>query len=255
MGNTKRAPVGAVPVVPIVPVVSVVPVVPVVPSAPAVNGTTSLSDSLTMANNLKAAITLFASGSGLQILSQLTDLIPELNNDIQKKDGQIQGLSAQLVAEKETHSADQMKQLKVFSNMYDAWRDEKAILQSTAKAQKKYIEKKSKEVMALQTKLDDMKAAGNKIESMYKEKASILREKEARIEALEEHHKKAKADAQDLTDKLNQSRTRVTQQETILGDYKHKHDKLEEEYIATKKERDEVLSYAAPLNKVDLPML
>jgi chromosome segregation ATPase len=213
---------------------------------------TPLSDSLIMANNIKAAITAFASDSGLQMLSQLIDRIPELNKDIVKKDGQIQELSAQLATGKENHFADQQKQLQVFADMYDAWRDEKARLQSTAEGRQKDLEEKIKEMTALQATLDDLKIKAKNLETKLKEKVSILKEKEQKIEALEKLHQKVQANAEEYSVKLGQSRIRVTQQETILGDYKAEHERLKKEYATTKKERDEVLGYSAPMNEVNL---
>jgi chromosome segregation ATPase len=213
---------------------------------------TPLSDSLIMANNIKAAITAFASDSGLQMLSQLIDRIPELNKDIVKKDDQIQELSAQLATGKENHFADQQKQLQVFADMYDAWRDEKARLQSTAEGRKKDLEEKIKEMAALQATLDDLKIKSKNLETKLKEKVSTLKEKEQKIEALEKLHQKVQANAEEYSVKLGQSRIRVTQQETILGDYKAEHERLKKEYATTKKERDEVLGYSAPMNEVNL---
>lgn len=218
----------------------------------AVSGTTPLSDSLTMAINIKAAITAFASDSGLQMLSQLIDQIPELKKDIVKKDRQIQELSAQLATEKKNHSADQQKQLQVFTDVYDAWRDEKAKLQSTAERRKKDSDDKSKDMTTLQATLDDLRTKGKSLEAKFKEKVSIVKEKEQKIEALEKLHQKAHANAEEYSVKLGQSRIRVTQQETILGDYKAEHDRLKIEYAATRKERDEVLSYSAPMHEVNL---
>lgn len=219
---------------------------------PAVNGISSLSDSLSMAQNLRAAISSFASQEGFHILSQLTDLIPQLNKNIGERDDRIEGLVKQVEIERNSHSTEQQKQLEVYSGKYDTWKEEKAIFQKTIEELQNEIHKEHSAVTARQNELEDYKAKGRELESKYKEKVAKLKGKDQEIKDLRDKLRESEADAADSSKNWSESRDREAKLQASLKMSRDQHNKLKQEFGVTNERLNELLSFTTPLHDVDL---
>ncbi|KAH8704351.1 hypothetical protein GQ44DRAFT_778190 [Phaeosphaeriaceae sp. PMI808] len=221
-------------------------------ASPAINGMASLSDSLRMAENLKASITFFSSDNGFHALSQLTDQIPQLEKDIKGRDDRIKELTAQLDTERKHHVAEQRSGLENYNRKYDEYNDEKAALKRRIDGLQTSIQEKDTATTALQNELENYKTIGRELETKFKAKIAKLKEKEQEIENLRAELQKVRTSADDSSKKLSESRSRVVKLEGSLKESKNRHDSLKTEFDETNGRLNELLSFSAPLDDLDL---
>jgi chromosome segregation ATPase len=217
-----------------------------------VNGISSLPDSLRKAQDIKAAIVSFVSETGFDELSRLADRIPQLEKETREKDDQIEVLTTQLDNERKQHVAEQQKELRTYNRMYDEFRDGKTLLQNRVDELQDALQKKDTAVAGLQKELEDFKTKGRELEAKFKAKITKLKEKEQDIASLQEQLQEAQASADNSSKKLSESRGRVVKLEESLEKSRSQHDNLKTEFDATTGKLNELLSFAVPLDDLDL---
>ncbi|KAF2815691.1 uncharacterized protein BDZ99DRAFT_514338 [Mytilinidion resinicola] len=218
----------------------------------AINGITSISDSLRMAQDLKAAIESFASNVGFQTLSHLVDQIPQLREDIRAKDNQLKELHALLESQRDDHSTEQQKVLSIYEKRYDKYKEELGTLQGTIARLQTDIHDKEEKRAEIQTTLEVVKANGRKLESKHEAKISKLKEREHEITDLKTQVQESQAKATEFSKKLSESRDRVAKLEESLDKTRREHEGLKKEFEGTDGQLKELLNFSAPLDDRNL---
>jgi len=220
--------------------------------ADSVIGITSLSDSVRMAQDLQAAIASFATGDGFLILSRLTDRIPVLEQDIEKKGNQISQLTLQLATEKENHSTYDQKQLSTYNDRYDAWKSKEASFHATMEELQKGLEAREIKNRALDKEGEELKAKSRGLAEKFKVNTAELKEKEQEVKRLKQQLTEARTSASGYAKQLSESQSRITMLETSSETDRKESEKLKADCNLYKDRLNQVISFSVTLKKLNL---
>jgi chromosome segregation ATPase len=219
---------------------------------PAINGITSMSDSLSMAQNLKAAVESIASNEGFRTFSHLIDQIPQLEKDIETKENQLKELYSQLRSERDNHSTQEQNALSAYDKKYDMFKKENATLQDKIAQLQTDVKGKEGKNTELQTALERVETIGRKLKAEYDTKTSRLKEREQEITDLKNQAQGFQATAIESSKKLSEARNRVAKLEESLDKSIRQHEVLKKDFNETEGRLEELLNFSVPLRDRDL---
>ncbi|KAH8725400.1 hypothetical protein GQ44DRAFT_726853 [Phaeosphaeriaceae sp. PMI808] len=218
----------------------------------AINGISSLSDSLGAAKSLKVAITTFASEDGFKLITHLVDTIPQLKKDVTGKDVRISELEAQLVAEKKDRVCEQQAHLKIYSEAYNRWKIEEGESKNAIDDLQKIIQEKNREISALQNDLGGSRAQICDLNTSLSSVTTSLNEAKNNLTALNKNLQQAKDKEKGQSTKLNELEKRVLHLEELLKQTRDEQGQLKAESGIVKERLSSLMNYSVPMKKLDV---
>src|SRR3954463_16646791 len=102
-----------------------------------------------MAQNLVRVVEIFKSDRVYRELAELMDRIPKLEQDIAEKEMKLQGASEDLENARREHTAELKRNLWLYSDEYDRFRNEKAALEQQVKDLQAVLKEKENAISGL----------------------------------------------------------------------------------------------------------
>ena len=204
-----------------------------------------------MTQNLVRVVEIFKSDRAYRELAELINRIPRLEQDIAEKETKLQRASEDLENARKEHTAELKRNLWLYSDEYDRFRNEKTTLEQQVKDLQAALKEKEGTISGLEKREEDLKSAGRKFEDAYKGKISKLKEKEGELAKMINEARESSTKIENLSAALKESRGQESAMKESLEKFKQRNAKLKKELDTTGRALEEIQKYSVPLEKTN----
>jgi chromosome segregation ATPase len=220
----------------------------------AIDGIETVPKTLVTAHNLRAAVSLFASDTGIQAFTELLNLFSQREKDMTARDKTIRDLNTKISAQKHSDDAFSAKQLSMYQKEYDGWKKKETVLDRKLEELKVMSDKKDKEVMGLRRQLEAEKAKNTDLEEECTQNTKRLKEMNQDILQLDDKLQKFTANAHTLQQDLNESNDQTALLEKSLAEQKKQCQLLETEAKKSKDRVKDFVKFSVKIKELDPTM-
>jgi chromosome segregation ATPase len=218
-----------------------------------VGGIDSISKTIFTAQSFCTAVSSFASDNGFQALNELLNLLPQLKDEIQARDGTIRDLEAKLAAQEKSHSDYTREQLLGFEDRYDEWNEENDTLQSKVEELKEASKKKDSKMAELRGELEVKEARVGDLEREHTQITKRLKERNQQIGELEARLQKTHVEADDLKEELRKLHGQMAVLQKSFEEEVNKYQSLKDKATKTRERYRELVQFSVEIIELDMP--
>jgi chromosome segregation ATPase len=218
----------------------------------AIDGIDSVSKTLITAQNLRTAVSLFASDTAVQAFTELLELFSKREKDLEARERTIRDLDKELAAQTKSHEVFTKQQVATFANVRDDLIDESDRWESEAEEWKEKSEAKDAEIMALQKELEVSKASNADLEGALSQSTKRSKGKEQEMAKLESRLESALTDTESHKQALIKSQDQMTELKGSLEEAKRKNEELQGNVDTLSENYKKVKQFSVKMKQLDL---
>jgi chromosome segregation ATPase len=197
----------------------------------AIDGIDSVSKTLITAQNLRTAVSLFASDTAVQAFTELLELFSKREKDLEARERTIRDLDKELAAQTKSHEVFTKQQVATFANVRDDLIDESDRWESEA---------------------EEWKESNADLEGALSQSTKRSKGKEQEMAKLESRLESALTDTESHKQALIKSQDQMTELKGSLEEAKRKNEELQGNVDTLSENYKKVKQFSVKMKQLDL---